>query len=219
MPGVDGPEPVPPEARGAISNTLVAVLQEAADLGYLGPGPIDAHLRHAERFAAPLRATDRVLDLGTGGGVPGLVLAALLPTVAVVLVDARTNRTDFLARAVGRLGWVDRVTVVPARAEALGRDVRWRGQVPAVVARSFGSPSVTAECAAPLLAVGGQLLVSEPPEPRAGRWPAAGLALVGLRADCSGGVGVASFTQVEPCPARYPRRRLRPALFEGHGST
>jgi len=82
-----------------------------------------------------------------------------------------------------------------------------------VVARSFGSPSVTAECAAPLLAVGGQLLVSEPPSPSADRWPAAGLALVGLRLDETVS-GLASCTQVEPCPERFPRRRLRPPLFE-----
>ncbi len=216
---MDGPDAARPELSSAISGTLVAVLEEAAALGFLGSGPIETHLRHAQRFVPPLRPTDRVLDLGTGGGVPGLIVAALLPAVAVVLVDARTNRTDFLARAVGRLGWADRVTVVAARAEELGRDVGWRGQMPAVVARSFGRPSVTAECAAPLLAVGGQLLVSEPPESPAGRWPAAGLALVGLQADHTKDAGVASFTQIEACPARFPRRRLRPELFEVRGST
>jgi 16S rRNA (guanine527-N7)-methyltransferase len=194
-------------------DAVVSVLREAAALGFLGPGPVEPHVEHAARFAAALRPAHRIVDLGSGGGLPGLVLAALCPSAAVVLVDARTNRTDFLERAVGRLGWRDRVSVVAARAEALGRSVAWRGQVDAAVARSFGSPSLTAECAAPLLAVGGQLLVSEPPASPADRWPAAGLALVGLQLDAKV-LGLASCTQIEPCPERFPRRRPQPPLFE-----
>jgi len=199
---------------GALPPAVFDVLREAAALGFLGPGPVEPHVDHARRFAAALRLTDRVIDLGTGGGVPGLVLAAVLPGTAVVLVDARTNRTDFLERVVGRLGWGDRVTVEAARAEDLGRSPAWRGQTAAVVARSFGSPSVTAECAAPLLAVGGQLVVSEPPEDVGDRWPAAGLALVGLALDRSPTAGMASCTLVTPCPSRFPRQRRRPPLFD-----
>jgi hypothetical protein len=195
-------------------DAVVSVLREAAAVGFLGPGPVEPHVEHAARFADALRPASRIVDLGSGGGLPGLVVAALRPSSEVALVDARTNRADFLERTVRRLGWQDRVRVVAARAEALGRAVAWRGQVDAVVARSFGSPSVTAECAAPLLVVGGQLLVSEPPEPPADRWPAAGLALVGLRLDAEAGSGLASCTQVEPCPGRFPRRRLRPPLFD-----
>ncbi len=202
---------VPPLPDG-VGSVLVEVLGEAAGLGFLGPGPVEAHIIHAARFADALRPTADVLDLGSGGGMPGLVLAALHPDLMVVLLDARTNRTDFLARAVGRLGWAARVTVVAGQAETLGRSPDWRGRCSAVVARSFGSPSVTAEDAAPFLAVGGQLLVSEPPDSSAGRWPAAGLALVGLEAD-EPMEGLASFTQARPCPDRFPRRRQRPALF------
>jgi 16S rRNA (guanine527-N7)-methyltransferase len=204
----------PPDLPAAIAGPLLDVLREAAGLGLLGPGPVEPHVEHARRFAAALRPVARLVDLGSGAGVPGLVLAALLPATAVVLVDARTNRTDFLARAVARLGWEDRVTVVAARAEELGRAPAWRGQVGAVVARSFGSPSATAECAAPLLVVGGQLLVSEPPEVSGERWPGAGLALVGLAPDAGPIVGMASCTQVEPCPSRFPRHRQRPPLFD-----
>lgn len=195
-------------------DAVASVLREAAALGFLGPGAVEPHVDHAARFATALRPSSRIVDLGSGGGLPGLVLAALRPTATVVLVDARIHRTDFLERAVGRLGWHDRVQVVAARAEALGREAAWRGQADAVVARSFGSPSVTAECAAPLLAVGGQLLVSEPPAPSPERWPAAGLALVGLQHDAEAVAGLASCTQVEPCPERFPRRRLQPPLFE-----
>ena len=146
--------------------------------------------------------------------MPGLVVAGALPRTTVALLDASERRTDFLRRAVGRLGLFPRVTVVTARAETAGRDPAWRGTFDAVVARSFGEPAVTAEAAAPFLRVGGQLVVSEPPELSVERWPPDGLAVVGLvRDEVAAGAGVVSFTQVEFCPARFPRRRLRPPLF------
>jgi 16S rRNA (guanine527-N7)-methyltransferase len=83
---------------------LLGVLQEAADLGFLGPGAVWDHVGHAAGFLAALRPAARVLDLGSGGGVPGLVLAAARPDAALVLLDASQTRTDFLKRAVGRLG-------------------------------------------------------------------------------------------------------------------
>jgi 16S rRNA (guanine527-N7)-methyltransferase len=210
-----GAEPPPvalPVLPGAVADALLDVLGEAAGLGFLGPGPIEPHVAHAARFAAVLRPASTVLDLGTGGGIPGLVLAALRPEAKVVLLDARRQRTDFLERAVGRLGWSGRVTVVAGRAEEVGRSPEWRGRVPAVVARSFGSPATTAECAAALLLVGGQLVVSEPPDSSDDRWPAAGLALVGLAVD-GRDHGLVSFTQVSPCPQRFARGRQDPDLF------
>jgi 16S rRNA (guanine527-N7)-methyltransferase len=192
---------------------LDEVLEESADAGFLGPGPVAAHAAQAGSFLAALRPADRVLDLGAGGGVPGLILALALPAASFVLLDASQRRTDFLRRAVRRLGLADRVGVVTARAEAAGHDAVWRGTFDAVVARSFAEPAVTAECAAPFLRVGGQLVVSEPPDPRPGRWPPDGLGVLGLEPDPADEAATSSFTQVRPCPARYARRRLQPPLF------
>ena len=50
-----------------------------------------------------------MLDLGSGGGIPGLVLAGRWPEATVVLLDGSQRRTDFLAWAVSELGWSDRV--------------------------------------------------------------------------------------------------------------
>jgi 16S rRNA (guanine527-N7)-methyltransferase len=58
------------------------------------------------------------LDLGTGAGFPGLVIAALQPGRPVVLVDSRRLRTEWLRRAADSLG-LHRVTVVLARVEDL----------------------------------------------------------------------------------------------------
>lgn len=192
--------------------TLHAVLEEARAWGFLGPGPVADHVAHAEAFAAALDSSpDRALDLGSGGGVPGLVLAGRWPTTCWVLLDSQGRRTGFLAGAVARLGWQDRVQVVRARAEEAGRVPDLRATFDLVTARSFGPPAVTAECAAPFLRVGGRLLVSEPPD-EADRWPAPGLARLGLALLSPGAESprLASLAQVNPCPDTYPRPVGRP---------
>lgn len=201
---------------------LESILERSRSLGYLGPGSLRVQVEHALGFAAGLPAPPAwFLDLGSGGGVPGLVLAMHWPSSNAVLVDASARRCAFLADAVDELGCADRVTVVRARAEAAGRDPGLRGRFDAVVARAFGPPPVTAECAAPFLHVGGRLLVSEPPvvdeagdgdEPP-DRWPAAGIAQLGLVAEreWTSPYHFRSFVLDRPCPDLYPRRDGVPA--------
>ena len=119
----------------------------------------------------------------------------------------------FIEDAVARLGWADRVDVLAERAEAAGRDPDRRESFPLVVARGFGPPAVTAECAAPLVQVGGRLSVSEPPGGDSSRWPAEQLATLGLRMVETRVVGEASFVmleKVEASDARWPRRVGKP---------
>ena len=200
---------------GAAAASLRAVLERARILGFLGPGPVDEHIDHAAGFAAgwPARAPDRALDLGSGGGLPGLVLVFVWPATAMALLDAGQRRTRFLTEAVATLGVEDRVAVVRGRAEEVGRQPAHRGRYDAVVARSFAGPAVTAECAAPLLGPGGRLVVSEPPEPAGDRWPLAPLAQLGLRpgARVGGEHHYQVLDQVAPCPDRFPRRTGVPA--------
>lgn len=143
---------------------LDGVLERSRRLGYLGPGSLRVQIGHARGFAAGLGTPpQRFLDLGSGGGLPGLVLALHWPASQAVLLDASARRCAFLAEAVAELGCDDRVSVVRARAEDAGRRPELRGAFEAVVARGFGPPAVTAECGAPFLVVGGHLIVSEPP--------------------------------------------------------
>jgi 16S rRNA (guanine527-N7)-methyltransferase len=200
---------------GVGGDALDAVLAEARGLGFLGPGPAGAHRAHAAAFTAALagRPTGHGVDLGTGGGVPGLVLATALPGWAWDLVETAARRAAFLERAVDRLGLGDRVRVRHLRAEDLGRRPAERAGPDVVTARSFGPPAVTAECAAPLLRPGGLLLVSEPPAGGGDRWPAGGLGLLGLVLveRRPGPPALAVLRQDAPCPARYPRRPGLPA--------
>lgn len=195
--------------------SLLAILQQARDRGFLGPGPLIDHLDHTSGFAEQVSDPPRrALDLGSGGGVPGLVLAVEhWPDARWVLLDANQRRAAFLTSAVEALGVGDRVMVRRGRAEEAGRTPDLRGGFDLVVSRSFGPPAVTAECAAPLLGVGGQLVVSEPPERLAGRWDEAGMAALGLEAEGERPTSAhfARFRQLWPCPARFPRRNGVPA--------
>ena len=184
-------------------------------MGFLGPGPADEHRRHAAAFVAALGARPAGLgiDLGSGGGVPGLVVATALPAWRWELVETGARRAAFLERAVRHLDLDDRVEVRHLRAEDLGRHPPARARADAVTARSFGPPAMTAECAAPLLRPGGVLVVSEPPAGGRDRWDGEGLATLGLGPPelRLGPPALALLTQRTGCPDRYPRKAGIPA--------
>ena len=195
------------------SPPLLEVLERARRLGVLGPGPVLDHVSHAEGFIAALEGLAEgslLIDLGSGGGVPGLVIAEARPDLRVVLLDSLERRVALLAEAIVALNWEGRVVAELARAEDTGRSPQWRAQVDAVTARSFGPPATVAECAAPLLQINGVLVVSEPPE-ETDRWPADGLAPLGLLDEGSPVPGMRRLRQVSPCPDIYPRRVGMPA--------
>lgn len=193
---------------------LVDVLAEGQRRGLLGPAPLDAQIRHADGFLGAIVDTGGwegiAVDLGSGGGLPGLVLAFRAPASRWVLLDSRERAWRFLGEAVERLDLGARVDVVSERAEAAGRSAQLRGTAILVTARAFGPPATTAECAAPLLRPGGRLVVSNPPDVDVlERWPEASLGVLGMaRAHVlvRGGFGFAVVSQVSACPERYPRR-------------
>src|SRR5579862_6170621 len=167
------PSPRTPDTGGSLAAVTAAtrgVLEEARARGFLGPGPVDAHVAHAWPLVGELPSTGELVDLGSGGGVPGLVLAAALPGTRWVLIESRQRRAAWLHEAAATLGLAGRVSVVAQRAEVVGRSA-CRGQAAAVVARAFGPPAVSAECAAPLLAPQGTCWVAEPPGGAPERWP------------------------------------------------
>jgi 16S rRNA (guanine527-N7)-methyltransferase len=193
---------------------LVDLLVAARTQHFLGPGDITTHLAHSLAFAnlVPI-PPGRAVDLGSGAGVPGLILAVRWPESTWVLLDANVRRTEFLRSAVVALELEGRVEVVVRRAEDFGHDARWRGSADLVVARGFGPAAVTAECAAPLLRLGGAVVVAEPPGGAPDRWPSDGLHLLGLVVDGRLVDPVAlQRLRLETEPSeRYPRRVGIPA--------
>ena len=190
---------------------LAALIDEAQRRGFVGPGPISRQLDHAVDLATLLApGAPRMLDLGSGGGLPGLVLLTTFPDSTVVLLDANQRRCAFLREATAALGVERRSSVIEGRAESLARDPSLRGRFDLVVARAFGPPATTAECAVGFLSEGASLVVSEPPDgTRTTRWPADGLASLGLGpAELlhHGNATAAKMTLEAPVLERWPRR-------------
>lgn len=196
------------------------MLERSRALGLLGPGPVEDHCAHAEGLVAVAEGADIDLadvtaaDLGSGGGVPALVLAVALPSTRWTLVESGERRASFLSWATAELGLADRISVVCERAEVIGRAPEHRGRYELVTARSFGPPAVTAECGAPLLRVGGHLAVSEPPRTDRDRWPADALAELGLEVVVGGGRWMVA-RQAAGAPEWAPRRVGLPAKRPG----
>jgi 16S rRNA (guanine527-N7)-methyltransferase len=193
---------------------LAAALEEARVAGLLGPGPIDAQLRHAAALVALLGPAPAgpVLDLGSGGGLPGLPLALTWPATEVVLLDRRARAARHLRDAISELALGPRVRVVEQPAEAAARDHDLRGHFDLVIARGFGPPAVTAECAVGFLRAGGHLAVSEPTGVDAAtRWPPAQLAELGLtpaELRRASEATLAMLTLEHRVDDRWPRRAL-----------
>lgn len=152
--------------RSASDDELIETLRLAQRLGFIGAGAVPDAAAHAEQFVhalAELPAHRRVVDLGSGGGLPSLVVGWLRPDLELLLIDRREKRTDFLARGVARLGlWAE---VRCQDVERLVTEVRGGVTRPfdAVTARSFGPPASTLRVARSLLVDGGLFVVSEPP--------------------------------------------------------
>ena len=101
-----------------------------------------------------------VVDVGSGGGLPGLPLKIARPELKLTLVESDQAKAAFLVQAVARLG-LGEVEVVARRAEEVGRDQRYREAFDVAVARALAPMPVLAELCLPLVRVGGRLLAQK----------------------------------------------------------
>jgi len=100
-----------------------------------------------------------VADIGTGAGLPGLVLACARPDLDLWLVESRTRRVSFLSDATARIG-LPRVAVLASRVEELARDDRFAGRARMVTGRAVAA-EVLFSHGIPLLAPGGRLALMQ----------------------------------------------------------
>jgi 16S rRNA (guanine527-N7)-methyltransferase len=130
--------------------------------GLIGPREApriwDRHLLNCAAVAELIPAGARVIDVGSGAGLPGLVLALRRPDISMTLIEPMARRTAFLDEAVDRLGLGSTVTVLRARAEeaAVRRDSLALADV--VTARAVAPLDRLVSWCLPLTALGGRLL-------------------------------------------------------------
>ena len=168
-------------------------------------------------------AAFQVIDVGTGGGFPGLAVAIALPEARLTLVDSVKRKLDAVAAMAEELGIADRLTLRCERVERTGRRTECRGHFQLALARAVAAAPVVAEYLVPLLAPDGQALLYR------GQWTANDQgdlerALQLLRADILGneqrelpagrGQRTALFVAANaPCPKGYPRAVGIPSKF------
>jgi 16S rRNA (guanine527-N7)-methyltransferase len=159
--------PPPPEAAAEIFGERVGVAERYAEMladtgvewGLIGPREVerlwDRHLLNCAVVAELFEPGERVADIGSGAGLPGLPLAIAKPGVRVVLVESLSRRAEFLRIAVADLG-LD-VEVIRGRAEepSVREDA---GGCDAVVSRAVGSLDKLTRWSLPLLRPGGRMV-------------------------------------------------------------
>ncbi len=211
---------IPPAVRRAIDDHVRLLLAWTTAINLTAiRDPADVAREHVLDALSAVaimreRRVDAFLDLGSGGGFPGIPLALALPARRALLVDSVAKKARFLATVTSATGLAGQVAIAAQRAEELARDPGHRETWPAVVVRAVASLAGLAELAFPLIRTDGWLVAWKRlpiAEELAGAQSA--LAAVGggpLVAASSGVPGLEDHvlvvaTKVRPTPSRFPR--------------
>jgi 16S rRNA (guanine527-N7)-methyltransferase len=154
----------------------------------------------------------KVVDVGSGGGLPGLPLKIVRPDLELTLIEADQDKAAFLVHACAQLG-LDGVRVVARRAEDAGHDPLLRETFDVAVARALAPLPVLVELCLGLVRVGGRLLAQKTENEATGTAERAieimGGSLTAVHASPSGSRRAGTVVVIEkirPTPDAYPRR-------------
>jgi len=175
-----------------------------------------------EAHAVPVRGSDtlRLIDVGSGGGLPGLLLAIARPQWQVTLLDSLRKRCDFVTATIKKLG-IQNVTVVWSRAEDAGQNEAHREEYDVAVARAVAEMRVLVELCLPLVRTNGCLVAAKGPTPE-DEISKAKKALSEVKGHVTEVIQVASFgsegqqftavvvKKEQTCPKKYPRQAGTP---------
>ncbi len=182
---------------------------------------LDALLGLSELPELPDNDGGSLVDVGSGGGVPGLPLALARPGWRVTLIESERRKAAFLEEAGAALGLGTRLSVRAERAERAGRDAARRDRFGAAVARAVGPAATCLELTLPLVRPGGRAVLYRGPAQAAADLEAARAAapLLGggapwlreLTLPSGAGRCLLVVPKVAPTPERFPRREGVPA--------
>lgn len=117
-------------------------------------------------WLADLPSGSRIVDVGSGGGVPGLPVAIAMPDMPMTLLEATGKKAKFLEQCVSELG-LSHVRVVNDRAEKAGQDKQHRQRYDVAICRALGPMRELLEYTLPLVKVDGYLLAMKGPKAEA----------------------------------------------------
>ncbi len=124
-----------------------------------GPEEIEQHVQDSLQLLewAPLVDLD-VIDIGSGAGFPGLILAMACPQSRVTLLESDLKKSGFLQMVIEELGLVN-VRVIRERAEVLGQNRQYRNSFDVCTNRAVAAMSVVLEYGIPLVKLGGKIFL------------------------------------------------------------
>lgn len=114
----------------------------------------------SHQFQKRKKGNSRLIDIGSGAGFPGLILAILFEETEVTLMDSIEKKTRFLQEAVDLLE-LDNVEVLTERAESIAHHPQYRETFDVATARAVGGSGMIAELALPMLTLGGLLVLQK----------------------------------------------------------
>ena len=162
----------------------------------------------------------RLIDVGTGAGIPGIPLKILLPDIKLVLLDATAKKATFLHHIKGKLG-LDNVEIIVGRAEEVAHKAQYREKFELVLSRAVARLPTLVELTLPFCALGGSFIAQKKEDINSEITQAdRAISLLGGNLREVKKVALAEFTEerwlividkVSPTPQQYPRRPGIPA--------
>ncbi len=146
-----------PEAAENLTRFAAWLAGAGVERGFLGPREVDRiwdrHIANCAVVEELIPENSAVFDIGSGAGLPGIVLAIVRPDIQIGLIEPLMRRSQFLEEVITDLGITDRVKVMRGRAQEL------KGQsAPVVTARAVAPLAKLLTWALPLTTKGGQIL-------------------------------------------------------------
>lgn len=109
-----------------------------------------------------LEPGSRVIDVGSGAGLPGMPVAIVRPNLQITLLESTGKKASFIQRAIDELGLAN-ASVLNERAETIGQSPEHRESYDACINRAVGPMNVLLELSLPLVQTGGRLLAMKGP--------------------------------------------------------
>ncbi|MGH9552450.1 MAG: 16S rRNA (guanine(527)-N(7))-methyltransferase RsmG [Terriglobales bacterium] len=146
------------EHTNLVSNADPRVVMTEHVLDALSLVPFIERFKHDEHRHEPIIS---LVDVGSGAGLPGAILAIALPYLDVTMLESVAKKVRFVETFITEAGLSNRARALAARAEELGHQGRYRECFHLATARAVGSYELSAELCMPLLDLGGQFLAQK----------------------------------------------------------